>query len=169
MVEKGFVDSLQSQIQKLFHGSVVVRPSDNFSLGIPDLLAWIPVTQPGMGPPIVWALGIEAKQLRPLMEDPFHKGRRTGKMLKHPFSGPQISMLRKMKAAGIDAFGLVRVSSDTAFRIEPEDIPAKTGNFTHEELVEFGKPVYRTNGTWIFWEQSYDQLLGSGHRDDSGE
>jgi hypothetical protein len=167
MVEKGFVDSLQKQIKHGFNGSTVIRPSDNFSLGVPDLLAWIPVIQGAMGPPTTWAIAIEAKQLRPLMEDPFHKGRRTGQMLKHPFTGPQVSMLRKLKAAGVDAFGLVRASSDTAFRIDPLDIPAKTGNFTHEELVKLGKPVHRVDGMWQFWEESYGQVSSSRHRDNS--
>lgn len=168
MVEKGFVDALQKQIKSGFSGAVVIRPSDNFSLGVPDLLAWIPVTQSGLGgPPTVWAVAIEAKQLHPLMDDPFHKGRRIGKMLKHPFTGPQISLLRRLQGADVDAFGLVRAAKDTAFRIDPQDIPAKTGNFTHEELVKFGTPVERVNGVWQFWGESYGQVPSPRHRDNS--
>jgi hypothetical protein len=167
MTEKGFVDSLKKQIEKGFHRAVVVRPSDNFSLGIPDLLAWIPVeNRPELGPPVVWAVAIEAKQLTPLMEDPFHKGRRIGQMLKHPFTGPQVSMLRKLGDAGVDAFGLVRASSDTAFRFDPYHIPANTGNFTHEELVEFGAPIQRVNGIWQFWSTTNGHIPGPRHRDD---
>ena len=149
MIEKGFVDGLIKSVHS-FSGAVAIRPSDNYTLGIPDVLAWIPYQdEPGIH---LWmAVAMEAKQLRPLMEDPFHKGRRTGKMLKHPFSGPQISMLRKLIGAGVDAFGIVRASTDTAFRINPHDIPAKTGNFTHEELMEFGSPVHRASGIWKFW------------------
>jgi hypothetical protein len=164
VVEKGFVDSLIKQIKKGFHGSVVIRASDNFTLGIPDVIASIPAGGPGH-PPLCWMLAIEAKQMRPLMDDPFHKGRRTGLMLKHHFSGPQISMLRKMKEGNWDAFGLVRASCDIAFRIDPKDIPAKTGNFTHEELMEFGKPVHRVKGIWQFWSETYDQVPSSRHRD----
>lgn len=142
VVEKDFVNSLQRQIKKDYPGSVIIKPADSFSLGIPDLLAWLPIDNS------VWTLAIEAKQLNKLMDDPFRKGRRTGMMLKHHFSGPQISMLRKMKSAGVDAFGIVRVSCDVAFRIEPEDIPAKTGNFTHEELMEFGVIVRRLKSGW---------------------
>ena len=79
LVEKGFVDSLIKTIKTL-EGSVALRPSDSYTLGIPDLLAWIPL-RTTVGRP--WSIAIEAKQLHPLMEDPFHKGRRTGKMLKH--------------------------------------------------------------------------------------
>lgn len=169
MVEKGFVDSLQKQMKTCFHDSLVIRPSDNFSLGLPDLLITVPAGYPERtGPPVCWNIGIECKQMRPLMLDPFHKGRRTGLMLKHHFSGPQISKLREMKKKNWDAFGLVRASSDTAFRIEPEDIPAKTGNFTHEELMKFGIPVYRVNGIWNFWsKEENDQISSSRHRDGS--
>jgi hypothetical protein len=168
VAEKGFVDALIKTINKFTH-AVAVRPSDNYTMGIPDVLGWIPVVQAELGPPTVWSVAIEAKELRPLMEDPFHKGRRTGQMLKHPFTGPQVSMLRKLKASGVDAFGLVRVSGDTALRIAPEDIPAKTGNFTHEELVKFGSVVRRENGLWRFWEADLDQVLSSGHRNNPRE
>jgi hypothetical protein len=169
VAEKGFVDALIKTVNS-FGEAIAVRPSDNYTMGIPDVLGWIPVDKrPGSVVPVTWSIAIEAKELKPLMDDPFHKGRRTGKMLKHEFTGPQVSMLRKMKRAGVDAFGLVRASGDTAFRLEPEDIPARTGNFTHEELVKFGRVVRRENGLWKFWEADFDKILGSRHRDDSRE
>lgn len=159
MVEKGFVDALIKTIEEL--GGYAVRPSDNFTLGIPDVLGWIV----DLEQPRPWSIAIEAKQLNPLMENPFHKGRRTGLMLKHEFTGPQISMLRKLQRVGVDAMGLVRVSADTALRIDPCDIPAKTGNFTYEELVKVGRIVSRVTGSWRFWENANDQVPGAGHRD----
>jgi hypothetical protein len=156
VAEKAFVDALMKTVQS-FNDADVVRPSDNYTMGIPDVLGWIPVEEEREGLlPTTWAVAIEAKEIKPLMEDPFHRGRRTGKMLKHAFTGPQISKLRKMKAAGVDAFGLVRVARDTAFRLEPEDIPADTGNFTHEELVKLGRVVRREKGLWKFWEANVD-------------
>src|SRR5690606_4767776 len=145
-------------IRKQFPASVVVRPSDNYTLGIPDVLAWISLYELGAAGANhercrPWAVAIEAKTLHPLMPDPFHRGRRTGMMLKHPFTGPQISLLRMMARSNVDAFGLVRASEDTAFRIHPDDIPGRTGNFTHEELVSLGKPIRRVNGIWQFWEE----------------
>ena len=157
MSEKAFVDALIRTIMK-FSKAVTIRPNDQRTIGIPDVLGYIPMSirpWPGSGPPKIWAVAIEAKELHPLMEDPFHRGRRIGKMLKHAFTGPQVSMLRKMSDAGVDAFGLVRASSDTAFRIHPNDICAKTGNFTHEEMVELGSPVMRDKGVWNFWGESY--------------
>lgn len=154
MSEKQFVDQLIETVNRFADG-VAIRPSDSHTLGIPDVLGWIPVTHAGYGPPTVWAVGIEAKEVSPLMEDPFKKGRRTGKMLKHAFTGPQISMLRRLAGAGVDAFGLVRLSSDVAIRVEPSGIPAKTGNFTHEELLEVGLVIHRKNGRWHFWEEDF--------------
>lgn len=157
MQEREFVDGLLKTIRAKFPQSTVIRPADSYTLGIPDVLAWIPLTErvTELAPHErcrPWAVVIEAKQLHPLMEDPLHRGRRIGQMLKHPFTGPQISTLRMLARSSVDAFGLVRASADAAFRIHPDDLPAKTGNFTHEELVQVGKLIYRRNGLWQFWE-----------------
>jgi hypothetical protein len=163
MIEREFVNSLIKTISRA-KLNFIYRPADGYTLGMPDIFATVRDGDKSI------FFGIEAKQIKPLMDDPFHKGRRTGKMLKHNFSGPQISALRKLKKVGWEAFGLVRVSRDTAFRIEPEDIPVKTGNFTHEELVEFGRPVHRINGVWHFWRNEHDSyIFGAGHRDGSGD
>jgi hypothetical protein len=159
MVERGFVDSLIETLE-VFPGAVVLRPNDSYTIGIPDILAWVPGG--GLQP---WSIAIEAKVISPLMEDPFHRGRRTGQMLKHPFTGPQMSMLRKLKAAGVDAFGLVRVAQDICMRIQPEHLPVKSGNFTYEELMNCGVPIYRADKRWAFW---HDQVPRAGHRDDPG-
>ena len=148
MNEKGFVDSLIKTITTRYPDADYTRASDNYNLGLPDLVFTIPSDIHGRP----FSMAIEAKQIKPLMDDPYHRGRRTGMMLKHTFTGPQISNLRKKKTSGVQAFGLIRVSIDMAFRVEPEDISAKTGNFTHEELVKFGKPIHRTRGSgWDLW------------------
>ena len=141
-VEKDFVTSLISSIHAKWSGAYVIRSSDRFTLGVPDILAWCPMGE--------WphAIAIEAKQLTPLMRDPFHRGRRTGDMLKHPFMGPQISTLRKMKRAGVDARGIVRASEDTAFMFDPDLLPAKTGNFTHTWMLQYGVALKREGGAW---------------------
>jgi hypothetical protein len=148
MSERSFVDSVMDSIMGSWPQAFIIRPADNYTLGIPDLLAWIPVQRPDP-----WSVAIEAKRLDPLMEDPFCKGRRTGLMLKHIFSGPQISMLRSLKRAGVTAFGLVQASATCAFIIEPEQLNPKTGNFTWEEMVEF-RPLPRTREGWAFWSPS---------------
>lgn len=154
MIERGFVTSLIQSAKTMAQEVVTYRASDRATIGVPDLLVWAQLDDG-----LKYSGAVEAKQLRPLMEDPFHRGRRTGMMLKHPFSGPQISMLLKLRDAGVDACGLVRVSDDTAFRIEPDDIPAKTGNFTHEELVRFGSEVVREGGVWRFWRAGNDSKI----------
>ena len=151
MAEKAFVDALFRTIRKAFDGeNCAWRPADSYTMGLPDVMAII--ANPST-PGLTWSVAIEAKELKPLMDNPFHKGRRTGRMLKHPFTGPQVTFLREFKKVGGDAFGLVRASSDIAFRLEPEDISPETGNFTHEELVEFGRPIYRADGLWQFWKR----------------
>lgn len=161
MDEKNFVDGLMETISKRWVGAVTQRSSDRYTLGVPDVLAWV------KGGDAAWSIAIEAKQLHPLMPDWSHKGRRTGLMLKHPFMGPQISMLRRLLDVDVDAFGLVRVTLDTAVRIHPRDLPSKTGNFTYEELVESGRPIHRREGLWHFWENEHAQVPGPRHRDDS--
>lgn len=147
MAERGFVDSLRGSIRRMWPDAADLRAVDKFTLGVPDVLAWVP-----MGAAFPWAIAMEAKALNPLMPDPYHRGRRTGLMLKHPFTGPQISKLRELKRAGVEAFGIVRASEDTAFRIEPHDIPIETGNFTHEQLIAISTVVSRRHdGVWQFW------------------
>lgn len=147
MAEKGFVDGLLKSINTMWPTSTTLRAVDKFTLGVPDIMAWIPMSEK-----YPWSVAIEAKALDPLMPDPFHRGRRTGLMLKHPFTGPQISTLRKLKTSGVFAIGLVRASDDTAFRILPDDLPATSGNFTHEQMLDIGTVVRRrSDGVWNFW------------------
>jgi hypothetical protein len=153
--EKDFVAALIRQLYRMHKDAVVIRPNDHYTLGIPDILCWARGS----------SLAIEAKQLHPLMPDASRRGRRTGLMLKHEFMGPQISLLRQMCKVGVEAFGLVRVSEDTAFRIHPEDLP-KTGNFTYDEMVKIGQPVQRAGGLWEFWKVEHAPVLSAGHRDD---
>lgn len=169
MQEREFVDALMGTVRKKWPLATMLRASDNYTLGIPDLLVWIPVGVISVRPMrVTHSYAIEAKQLHPLMSDPFHRGRRIGMMLKHPFSGPQISLLRAMARSGVDAFGLVRMSQETAFRIHPDDLPAKTGNFLHEDLIKVGEIIKRENGLWQFWIGDGDEPIpGPGHRDDS--
>jgi hypothetical protein len=148
MDEGTFVDALMKTIKKMWPEATAWRIVDRFALGIPDVTAWVPMG----GERYPWPIAIEAKALDPLMPDYLHRGRRTGLMLKHEFTGPQISTLRAMEKSGVTAMGLVRVSEDVALRILPRDLPAKTGNFTHEEMIEIGTEVRRlSDGVWPFW------------------
>lgn len=141
MIEKNFVTGLINTIAVMHHDAVVIRPNDQMTLGIPDILAILP--------PAGVMLAIECKQLRTFLADPFNPGKRTGPLLDHPFSGPQISMLRKLARAGATAFGAIRVTDVAAFRIDPELIPIE-GNFTFEKLQEVGIPFFRSDARWNF-------------------
>lgn len=146
--EKTFVDALIRSARNKWPGCVVLRAADQFTLGIPDLLIW----RKGLKENIAVTYAIEAKQLNPLMKDPYHKGRRTGSMLKHPFRGPQISMMRNLSSNGCRSYGIVRVSDDTAIKIHPDKIP-KEGNFVYEQLFDgtLGMLFQREAGIWRFW------------------
>lgn len=139
--EKDFVNQLVNSAKKHWDRPVILRASEAHRLGVPDL--------------IIWAAGecfaLEAKQVHPMLEDPRDPGRRTGDLLRHPFSGPQIIMLRDLKRVGVHAWGIVRVSEYCAFRIQPEAIPTKTGNLSHGDLADAGYLVDGELGTWRFW------------------
>ena len=142
--ENEFVIGLAKGIRTAHPLAQVYRPHDAVTLGVPDLLAWIPRETGCL------ALAVEAKQLMNYLKDPYDPGKRTAPLLHHAFSGPQITYLRELARAGVQTWGIVRVSSDAAFRLRADQIPS-TGNFTHEELVGIGELVRREEGVWRFW------------------
>jgi hypothetical protein len=160
MKERDFVTALMTTISKVHPESVQWRLNDAKTLGLPDITVFLKAMELSSFNPLdEWydrpmTIVIEAKAVRPFLKDPFDPGRRTAPLLKHAFTGPQVSMLRKLKEVDALAFGLIRVTEDAAFRVEPEDIPADTGNFTHEQLVKVGTLVKRENGLWQFWRKN---------------
>ena len=143
MNERDFSQLLKVSIEKFYLDSCVLRPVDSFNLGVPDLIAVIP------GRPL---LAVEVKQLQRYVKDPMEvESRREGPLLQHKFQGPQISMLRKLKKAGAEVYGLIRVTQDFAFRVDPDEIP-NVGNFTHLDLLQNGRYIRRKKEGWIFWD-----------------
>ncbi len=55
------------------------------------------------------------------------------RVLKHPFSGPQISVIKQLHEAGAFAAGIVGVSRGSARLVLPDSFN-KNGNFTKEEF-----------------------------------
>lgn len=141
MIESNFVTGLMNTINVMHPDAVIIRPNDQMTLGIPDIMAILP--------PAGALLAIECKQLRSFLPDPFNAGRRTGPLLDHTFTGPQISMLRKLARAGAVAFGAIRVTEGAAYRIDPSLIPIE-GNFTFEQLQKVGTPFFRSDTRWKF-------------------
>ena len=143
MDERDFVAALAETLKRHFPGVHIQRSVDRVTLGIPDLQAVRPNRR---------FLAVEAKRLQRLLIDPRLPGNRTGPLLDHAFTGPQISTLRSLVRAGAEAWGLVQVCRDAAFRVHPKDIPAN-GNFTHAELEACGVLINRTSEGWLFWDE----------------
>jgi len=131
-------------IKKHFPGAVVWKPADSFNLGIPDIHAAIP--------PDGRFLVAEVKQVNKLfalgemvnMDQDKH-------LLRHTFSGPQISMLRKFSKAGVESYGLIRTHSQMAYKIHPKNIPLD-GQITPRVLFSCGEAFTRDGG-WRFWNE----------------
>lgn len=128
------------RIGKAFPDSFVWKPADAFNLGVPDIHA---VLQDG------FFLAAEVKQVPRLFKHGEFMKNPEKEMLKHTFTGPQISMLRRLKVAGAQSYGIVRTHPDIAYRIDPSDIPMH-GNFTPRLLDKVGHPFYGEDG-WKFW------------------
>jgi len=115
--EKSFVIGIQRSITRLHESAFVWKTNDRFSLGMPDLMVVIDG--------LLYAL--EAKSIKwPI---------NAKKVLKHPFSGPQMSVIKQLHAAGAFASGIVGVSRESARLVLPGAFN-KNGNFTKEEFDE---------------------------------
>ncbi len=130
-------------LEKEFPDAFVWKPADGFNLGVPDIHAALP--------PDGSFLAAEVKQVPKLFETgDFLKAENINRpLLKHCFTGPQISMLRRLQKAGAQAYGIVRTHKDFAYRIAPGAIPLH-GNFTPKELMACGWAFYGEDG-WKFW------------------
>jgi hypothetical protein len=148
MTERDFAVAVMKSIKKQYPGAYVVRPNDRVTIGLPDILAFIPLSASISG----FSVALELKSLGRFLDDPMDPGRRTAALLQHPFEGPQVTALLQLEQAGVRAYGLVRVTSSHCFRIGPDQLYALTGNFTHAELVEAGTMISReSDGTWPVW------------------
>lgn len=143
MSEKNFVEQLQRSAKAIDEHAFVWKTNDRFSLGIPDLLIIIKGA----------VHCIEAK-LGAVPVDERHA--ESMLVLKHPFSGPQISILRQLERAGAFSCGAVKVANDIAYILHPCKIP-KYGNFTFPEMEELGARVSKKNGIWRIdeWRTSW--------------
>ena len=141
--ERGFVTKLMKAIEKAYPDAFVWKPADAFNLGIPDIHAALP--------PDGRFMAAEVKQIPKLCEHGDFLKAHNKEILEHRFTGPQISMLRRLHEAGVQAYGIVRTHQDIAYRIKPHDIPLY-GNFTPRQLMACGHAIFKADG-WKFWEQ----------------
>jgi len=93
--EIGFVHKLQDLIKADHQGVLILKPNDQKTMGIPDLL-------------VFWAgraYAIEAKVARGVPRD------KEALWLDHDFSGPQVNTLRQLGANDIAAIGLIYIAN----------------------------------------------------------
>jgi hypothetical protein len=93
--EIGFVRKLQEIVKEDHAGALVLKPNDQKTIGIPDLL-------------IFWAgraYAIEAKVARGVPRN------KDALWLDHDFTGPQVVTLRQLAANDIPAIGLIYVAN----------------------------------------------------------
>ena len=134
--EKTFVRTLMKAMGS--HDTACVwKPSDGFTLGIPDINAVIDG--------VFW--GLEVKVAKRIVASIDEVHRLGDDVLRHKFSGPQISMLRKLERAGAQAWGIIQVTKNHAYQISPWDI-RRDGNISATSLLGSGFLVSRTRG-WV--------------------
>jgi len=140
--ERTFVTTLMKAIEKAFPDGFVWKPVDSFNLGVPDIHAVMS--------PTGRFLVAEVKQVPKLYDDGLELSGDPGRsLLRHGFTGPQISMLRRLRIAGAEAYGIVRTNKDRAYVLDPQVISLE-GKVTPRVLHNFGRVITRENG-WKFW------------------
>jgi hypothetical protein len=96
MNEIGFVHKLRDRIREDHEGALIIKPNDQKTVGIPDLLAFWSGT----------AVAVEAKVARGVPRN------REALWLDHDFTGPQVVTLQQLARNGIPAVGLINVASN---------------------------------------------------------
>lgn len=127
MSEKSFVQSIQKSASVIFADRVFIwKTNDRFTLGIPDLF----IVVDG------FVYAIEAKKAV--------EKKTGGFVIKHPFSGPQISTMRQLHKAGAFSFGAIQMGKDWAYLVHPDKVKTV---FEPGELDMLPR-VYKTDGLW---------------------
>ena len=104
------------------------KTNDSFSLGIPDLV----IILNG----VVYFLEVKRCQ------------RTNGShVLHHPFSGPQIAVMRQVRQAGGYSYGIVGTATGQAYLLHPSDIP-NSGNFNYRYLESNACVVNKIDHIW---------------------
>lgn len=145
MGEKSFIQSLRESARKIDPQAYIWKTSDKVSIGIPDLwiiLSGCLIVLEAKAASSRWVNELAAGRL-----DRLNPASLSGQVLGHPFSGPQIGVMRQIARAGGRAMGAVQVSATVAFIVHPRDIPAG-GNF---EVQQFGKVCTRVTKENHIW------------------
>lgn len=92
--ERTLVDDVRQAIFRDDRAAVVLKPNDNFTVGIPDLLVYASTG----------AAALELKVTKTLPRDPD-----SPTWLDHPLSATQCALLKRLAAVDVTAFAIIRV------------------------------------------------------------
>ena len=110
------------------NATAVLKVCDKITPGIPDFLIWRGTR----------SLAIESKFVAKLPK------KRTAQLLKHTFSGPQLTMLETLSIGGAITYGLVGIGETKLMYLIPRDKIPMCGNWDVEGFFhQTGTTVYR--------------------------
>ena len=148
MNELNFVHAIQRRVWKDHPGSVMLKPNDRNTQGIPDLL-------------IFHHTGVAAIELKSVG----HAARdRFAPWLSHPFTMPQVTMLRDLATQGVIALGLIEYRpEDAVYAMHPYDLSPST---SFDNVINKGQLV---SAGGLFLEQMKATMARFAERRRQGE
>jgi len=114
--ENEFNAFVTKQIQKLGSAYKAIKASDRFHIGISDWLIY----HDGK------AIAVESKFIK--------KKPKSGKLLGHTITGPQITFLKTMELAGTRGFVIIGIDEICQIAVIPSDKIPKDGNYNVKEF-----------------------------------
>ena len=114
--ENEFNAFVTKQIQKLGSSYKAIKASDRFHIGISDWLIY----HDGK------AIAVESKFIK--------KRPKSGKLLQHVITGPQITFLKTMELAGTRGFVIIGMGDLGQIAVIPTDNIPKEGNYNVKDL-----------------------------------
>lgn len=114
--ENEFNAFVTKQIQKLGSSYKAIKASDRFHIGISDWLIY----HDGK------AVAVESKFIKKIPK--------SGKLLGHTITGPQITFLKTMELAGTQGFVIIGVGDRSQIAVIPTELLPKEGNYNVKEF-----------------------------------
>lgn len=117
--ENEFNAYLSKELKRWRPEVYTMKAADKFRTGVSDFILW------GWGR----SVALETKFIK---EWPSERG----KLLKHPFTGPQLTFFRNIQGTGCHAFGLIAVKEERKmFAISAGHIP-ESGNWKTKDFLD---------------------------------
>lgn len=115
--EDAFNAYLSKEIGKLAPHTAKLKMAEKYHVGIPDFCLW----QAGR------SVVFECKFIAAAVIT-------GGKILKHPFTGPQLTFLQTLLRARVPAFGVIGINGAGGMWLLPADVITAHGNWVTEEF-----------------------------------